>query len=207
MLKKIIAFSLAEVLLVAGIAAVVGAMTIPNMKKSYEKKARIAKAKTTFATLDGAISQLDYTKILRGNATTENRSLAMLTELKDNVQFRYVCGVQKSPAACFKATTFNDSSKKSDTLNINDAYHTLSAQKRYCSSAIMKSGPEVAICFVNGTPNNDGIYRDFYGFIIVDVDGAVKGSSTRGEDIFVFNIGSSGLSYFPNSMEANLLDN
>lgn len=206
MLKKIIAFSLAEVLMVAGIAAVVGAMTIPNMKKSYEKKARIAKAKTTFATLDGAISQIDYTKELRGKTTQAQKSEAMMNKLQDLVQFRYVCGLQSTSTACFSHSKITDSTDVKQSMNAA-TFLTSANHSKFCSNAILKNGSEILLCMIYATPyNGSTILKDYHGAILVDVDGAKKGPNTRGQDVFAFNIGSTGLSYFPNSMEANLLD-
>lgn len=212
MLKKFIAFSLAEVLMVAGIAAVVGAMTIPNMKKSYEKKARIAKAKTTFATLDGAIAQIDNVKVFRGATTTKERSLAMLTALEDNLQFRYVCGSQpKSEDTCFKFSNITDTSNtsgSSSTLRINYQCDANGS----CATAILKNGAEIAIYRYTAlkpfiSENYDSYFAGYYGFVMVDVDGAKKGPHKRGEDIFVFKITGNGLGYIKNSIESELLDN
>lgn len=206
MLKKIIAFSLAEVLMVAGIAAVVGAMTIPNMKKSYEKKARIAKAKTTFATLDGAISQIDYTKVLRGKTTQAQKAETMMNNLQNLVQFRYVCGLQSASTACFSHSKITDSTNDKQSMNAS-TFLTRANQSKFCSNAILKNGSEILLCMIYATPYNDGtILNDYHGAILVDVDGAKRGPNTRGQDVFAFNIGSTGLSYFPNSIEANLLD-
>lgn len=203
MLKKFIAFSLAEVLMVAGIAAVVGAMTIPNMKKSYEKKARIAKAKTTFATLDGAIAQIDYIKELRG---ASNKSTRMMNKINETVQFRYICGVKRQSTACFNRPKFTDSTAtNSDTVPVYSLFLILNNANN-CSTAILKNGAEIALCWVNTKPYNSGIFIDYHGIVVIDVDGDQKGPHTRGQDVFAFNIGSTGLSYFQNSIEANLLD-
>ena len=45
MLKKYIAFTLAEVLLVTAIIAIVAALTVPNTKKSHDEAAEILRAK------------------------------------------------------------------------------------------------------------------------------------------------------------------
>lgn len=206
MLKKIIAFSLAEVLMVAGIAAIVGAMTIPNMKKSYEKKANIARSKTTFATLDAAISQIDYTKVLRGKTAQSAKSEAMMNELKKTVHFRYVCGLQSKSKACFSHEKLNDSTDNKISTNIATLFARTLLVKS-CSTAIMKNGTEMLLCMAYITPYNNGTtLKDYHGFVIIDTDGEKKGLNQRGDDVFAFNIGSTGLSYFPNSIESNLLD-
>lgn len=200
MLKKIIAFSLAEVLMVAAIAGIVGALTIPNMKKAYDKKARIAKAKTTFATLDSAISQIDYDKTFRLEGT---ESVNFMNELQQRASFRHVCGSQKDSTACFPTKKFTESS--SEELKMS-AWLQLASFAKICSTGILKNGTEIAVCVIYKQPYNGGVWKDYYGFIVVDVNGAKVGSQVRGEDIFVFKIGTTGIIPFEKSTEANIFD-
>lgn len=184
MIKKLIAFTLSEVLLVAGIIGVIGALTIPNMKKSYEKKARIAKAKADFYNLDTGLQQLEIQDVLRGTTGIEDRSLALLTALKEQVKFSMFCGTNSSDKKCFTS----EISSTNDTGNISNI---VKFQGSKCASAILNDNSEMLLCVIN---YSQGIP---YGFILVDVDGASRGVQTRGEDVFYFefsgNSGGSGL--------------
>lgn len=196
MIKKLIAFTLSEVLLVAGIIGVIGALTIPNMKKSYEKKARIAKAKADFYNLDTALQQLEIQDVLRGTTGIEDRSLALLTALKEQVKFSMFCGTNSSDKKCFTS----EISSTNDTGN----YSTLvKSRGKNCASAILNDNSEMLLCVTNYTK---GL---LYGFIVVDVDGANRGIQTRGEDVFFFgfsgNSGGNGLK-ISSSPEVDILN-
>lgn len=176
MIKKLIAFTLSEVLLVTGIIGVIGALTIPNMKKSYERKARITKAKADFYNLDTAIQQLDVQEVLLGKSSIEDWSLALINALKENVKFNHVCGKNSEGNICFSSDYAK--SGMSTFLNPNG---------NKCASAILKDNTEMLLCAVN---YNQGI---LYGFIMIDVDGASKGTQNRGDDLFYFEFaGNSG---------------
>ena len=199
MFKKFIAFTLAEVMLVAGITAVVAAMTVPNMKKSFDKKARISKAKAVMAKLDNAMQNVDIQKAYRGNSSLDDRALGLLNELENYLQFRIVCGKQTASNYCFSKDRVIDttSTSISDTL-INGSSKIV--------TAILNDGTEIAI----GVPVNPG--TDFLGipeynaFIVVDVDGAKNGPQTRGEDIFLFVVSGNGLTFHTSSIEKDILN-
>ncbi len=197
MFKKLIAFSLAEVLMVAAIAGIVGALTIPNMKKAYDKKARIAKAKTTFATLDSALSQVDYGKSFRRDGITASTNL--MTDMEQYVHFRYLCGSQKDSTSCFPTKKFTESSSESTKMS---AWLQLASMAKICSTGILKNGSEIALCVLSTNPTNG-----YYGFIVVDVNGAKVGSQVRGEDIFVYKIVDTGLTTYNKSTESEIFDN
>lgn len=192
MIKKLIAFTLSEVLLVTGIIGVIGALTIPNMKKSYERKARIAKAKADFYNLDTALQQLDVQEVLIGKSSIEELSLALIRALAQNVKFNYVCGKNTEGNICFTSDYAN--SGMSTFLDANGSN---------CATGILKDNTEILLCGVNY------VQGTLYGFIMIDVDGARKGAQNRGDDLFYFefagNTGGNGLKY-TQSPEVDILN-
>ena len=202
MFKKFIAFTLAEVMLVAGITAAVAAMTVPNMKKSFDKKARISKAKAVMAKLDNALQNVDMNKALRGKANKEDWSLATLNELENYLQFRLVCGKQSSSNHCFSKNSISDSTTGIPT-NFSDTVKNCGDE---CSTAILNDGTEIAIRIFKNIPEEVSGNLDYYGFIEIDVDGAQNGPQTRGQDVFVFGVSGTGLILLKDSMEINIFN-
>ena len=197
MFKKFIAFTLAEVMLVAGITAVVAAMTVPNMKKSFDKKARISKAKAVMAKLDNALQNIDIDNVMRGKTTTADRSLAMLNELENHLQFRLVCGKQSSSNYCFTKNLINDSTLFSRVF-INKGSE--------CSTAILNDGTELALCWLYYPLKDIDSCPLYGGFFGVDVDGANKGPQTRGEDVFMLGISGTGVAILNGNLESDVFN-
>lgn len=56
-LKKALAFTLAETLIVMGIIGVVAALTIPNLNSSTANKEKVAKVKKIYANLEDAVGR------------------------------------------------------------------------------------------------------------------------------------------------------
>ena len=191
MIKKYIAFTLSEVLLVAGIAAVVGAMTIPGMQKSYTRKANMAKANAAYAKLDAGFQRINIPEVLRNKSTKSDWSKAVMDELARNVKLRVNCGKQQSNNYCF---TKSDITDPSGDLSSSAAKAVIKSSN--CSSAILSDGTEFIICMIYNTPTSIHNNRttDYYGMVIVDVDGAQKGPTTRNQDIFKYYIDGTGLS-------------
>ena len=204
MFKKFIAFTLAEVMLVAGITAAVAAMTVPNMKKSFDKKARIAKAKAVMAKLDNAIQNVDLNQAFRGKTAAEDLSLGLLNELKNYLQFRLVCGKQSSSNYCFTKNTIVDSTDSGIVTNFSNSFINKGSG---CSTAILNDGTEMAICIIQSIPyNTAGGTLDYYGYIGIDVDGANKGPQTRGADVFILGIAGTGIILLNKSLENDILN-
>ena len=199
MIKRFVAFTLAEVLLVAGIAGFVGALTIPNMVQSYQKKANIAKAKAVLMKLDAAMQQVDVYKTLMGKTTDSARSAAILNALEEHLSFRLVCGATAN-SICFTTTNMTDTS----TVNKFDAQDNDKVKSADCAKAIINDGTEMALCFVHLNPTDIENAPGYRGKIFIDVDGRSKGPTKRGEDIFSFMISGSGVSVRQNNIEADL---
>lgn len=186
MVKKIIAFTLAEVLLVASIIGVIGALTIPNLQKEHDRKVYAAKAKAAFAKLDAALQQVDMVQVLNGISESEypQKSLAVHNEMKKYLKLKSDCGLQTGSNHCFTKDDFTDSGYGAG-FHIKD--------KDYCTTAILNDNTEYAMCIVFSTPGNIAGLDNYMGYLVVDVDGANKGPTTRGKDVYIYFVTDSGL--------------
>lgn len=112
-MKKFFAFSLAEVLIALSIIGIVGALTLPNVKKTYQQKEAHSKATKVQHVLDTATVALlrdkeSFENIVRGKGNDAERSLAVLTAYSQYMKFTNVCGKTNSSTACFPTSTFAD---------------------------------------------------------------------------------------------------
>lgn len=196
--KKFIAFTLAEVLIVASIVGIVGVLTLPNLKKSYGANANKAKVRAAFTKIDSALQLLDLNKVLTrvGNSTNNTNqkcSQSLLTALAENLKLSTNCGTQSNSNYCFTKTAITDPSGY--ITNSNTAVNN-----NNCSTAILNDGTEFAVCITSNTAETDAtIGNAKRGLIFIDVDGAQKGANTRGQDIFVFPVGEESLELIQNN--------
>ena len=112
-MKKLLAFSLAEVLIALSIVGIVGALTLPNVKKTYMQKEAHAKATKVQHVLDTATIALVKDKgsldaVVRGISDEEDRSMAFLDAYAKYMKFTNVCGKTSSSTACFPTGAFAD---------------------------------------------------------------------------------------------------
>ena len=112
-MKKLLAFSLAEVLIALSIVGIVGALTLPNVKKTYMQKEAHAKATKVQHVLDTATIALVKDKgsldaVVRGISDKEDRSMAFLDAYAKYMKFTNVCGKTSSSTACFPTGAFAD---------------------------------------------------------------------------------------------------
>ncbi len=112
-MKKLLAFSLAEVLIALSIVGIVGALTLPNVKKTYMQKEAHAKATKVQHVFDTATLALVRDKgslasVARGISDEADRSQAYLEAYSKYMKFTNVCGKTSSSTACFPTGTFND---------------------------------------------------------------------------------------------------
>ena len=108
------------------------------------------------------------------------------------------CGTQTNSNYCFTKTAIT---------NIGDFNPVADGNK--CATAILNDGTEFAVCVKYNYPTISAPFdtKDFYGYMVIDIDGANKGENTRGKDIFVFALTSSGLHVNKTSPEATVLLN
>lgn len=186
--KKFIAFTLAEVLLVVGIIGVIGTLTVPNLKKSYDKNKNVARAKAAYTKIDSALKQIDMNTVLAGKTTNKDRSKALLDEMANYLKLSTNCGYQSNSNYCFsKASILGASNYITDS-------NSPKGKGDACSTAILNDGTEFAVCLTSNTADLDATTNNnTRGMIFVDVDGHLAGDNTRGRDIFIFQVGEEGL--------------
>ena len=115
-MKKLFAFSLAEVLVALSIIGIVGALTLPNVRKTYQQKEAHSRATKVQHVLDTATTALirdngSFEEVIRGKSTDANRSLAILNTYSKYMKFTNICGKTSSSTTCFPTGTFSDPMK------------------------------------------------------------------------------------------------
>ena len=161
-LKKFLAFTLAETLIVMGIIGIVSALTLPNLNSSTGEKEKVAKVKKLYQNLDDAMGRAvavygNYSEW--DNSTTASRLADFLKISKD-------CGHSRS--SCF-SSTMKEAGSGSEVLGGSN-----SSTANYM---VLADGTSLAI-------SGNTIY--------VDIDGPQKGSATASKDVFAFEISDTG---------------
>ena len=175
-IQKLLAFTLAETLIVMGIIGVVAALTIPNLNSSTADKEKVAKLKKVYSNLQDAIGR---TEAVYGNmsewqwsnigTTTDAQLIA--ERMGDFLKVSKTCGFAVN-SGCLPKTGkdlngTNWSGKNSKGLdNTNEGY-------KY----VLADGTGLSISAASGAI-----------FFVVDIDGPIKGASTLGKDLFEFYV-------------------
>lgn len=198
MLKKYIAFTLAEVLLVTAIIAIVAALTVPNTKKSHDDAVLRANARTVMAKLDTVLSQIDMNELMiRTTDTNAARSEAVVNEMEKYLKLSGKCGNLTSTGNnCFPLASITNG-----TLgNLSSP-----AQNTNCASAILNDGTEFAVCMVNRFPNSNSTVfsnsKRLYGFIAADLNGYKNPPNQRARDIYYYVINEDGSLALPDASQ------
>ena len=176
-MKKILAFTLAETLIVMGIIGVVSALTLPNLNSSTGDKEKIAKVKKIYRDLTDALGRAEavYGPMdeWATSGTDQNTQVKIQGErITEFMKLSKNCGTTANQG-CFskKNTTFwNDSS---------GAYGRLALDTDTYSYRVI-SADGTSIMFKN--------IGDVGGFqIYIDIDGPNKGPNIFAKDIFSFD--------------------
>lgn len=203
MIKKFIAFTISEILIVVSIVAVVAVFTVPNVKKSHDRKALTAKAKAAMAKLDGAIHQVDINAAINGKETPAARSAAVLEEMANYLKLSSYCGEQGN-TLCFSTNVVDTSGTFGSATQpaTGGSWSGKPISDRQCATAVLNDGTAFAVCITNfpATSTNAFDVKNYYGYILVDVDGtsvdsngSFVGVNTRGKDVYAFLISGDGL--------------
>ena len=163
--RKALAFTLAETLIVMGIIGVVAALTIPNLNKSTGDREKVAKLKKVYSNLQDAFGRAEaiygtiyewFSNLPEGMDTT-TRVGDRLTEF---MKVSKNCGREKNKG-CLNTTQKNMFDGGVTNPDNNTSYRF-----------VLADGATVAI-----TP---------LGIMYVDIDGANKGATQLGKDVFIF---------------------
>ena len=184
-MKKLLAFTLAETLIVIGIIGVVSALTLPNLNSSTGEKEKVAKVKKIYQNLDDAVgrAQAIYGPLDEWfvNDTTEAAQIARFGErITEFMKVSKNCGYSDNNNSCF----INLASLK--PLRANES--TFHAGKSY--SFILADGTSVDIhpysSSESSSESSSDPSSDPSTKIYVDIDGFNRGSNTLGKDVFLF---------------------
>ena len=214
-MRKIFAFTLAEVLIAIAIVGVVGAIAIPNLSKTYQQKEALARVKKAVHLLDGGVLAIvrDYQSVentYKGKNTDEDKSEALLKSLSKYVKFSNYCGKTTVNQGCFPIATIKDKSGTTFVVNYPEKAADLglsapgnSATKK-CSTAMLNDGTSMAVCVVDtqfqdcglntSESANDNDDEDFCpnARVFFDIDGALKGASIISRDIYAGYLSDNG---------------
>ena len=173
-MKKVLAFTLAETLIVMGIIGVVAALTLPNLNSSTGDKEKVAKVKKIYSNLEDAMgrAQAVYGPIdewFQKDTTATAQATRFGSRITEFLKVSKDCDVTTN-GNCFttgivKYYSFTDNT--ADNFNTSNAYYKV----------ILADGTSVA--FGNVVPGED------YS-IMFDIDGPNKGSYNLGRDVFIF---------------------
>ncbi len=174
-LKKAIAFTLAETLVVMGIIGVVAALTIPNLNQSTGDREKVARVKKAYSNLEDAY----------GRATAVYGPIEewFVNDNNDDVVIR--------KRASERFTEFMKISKTCE-----DGTGCFSKDYTNGLSYLLADGTSFAFGEIFGDFVSSYVSGDnSMAYIFIDIDGP-KGKNELGKDIFLFTIYEDGL--FPN---------
>ena len=176
-MKKTLAFTLAEVLVVMGIIGVVAAITVPTLNNTTNEKEIVAKVNKSAAMITDAYGRA---RAKYGRYQRDWQYKDVLGRLTENMQTTKTCAGATN--GCF--------AKSFKALNGVTGIHGVTP-----ASAILADGMSIAYsnCIeigltcqtVTGAPTT-------FGYILVDIDGPNKGYNTVGIDIFYFDLSPEG---------------
>ena len=161
-MKKILAFTLAETLIVMGIIGIVSALTLPNLNSSTGEKEKVAKVKKIYRDLNDA-----YGRAIAVYGPVEEWFTNDTTDEQETKRFGE------------RFTEFLKTSKI--TVNGGD-YGAILADGTQIHTP---NGVDL-----NTSKYYNGL--KFVGVIVVDIDGPNKGKNINGQDVFYFDVMSDG---------------
>lgn len=186
-LRKILAFTLAETLIVMGIIGVVATLTIPSLTNSTNNKDVVAKVRKAHSNLEDAFGRMiaDYGEMNEWSETLAANNLG--PRLVASMKLTKNCGITNN-GACFSpnsalyitgtATASNNVAADTNTYKV-----------------LLASGMSLGLyvsnntCLFDATGNNATAPQDLKqvcGFALVDIDGTGKGKHKHGTDLFQF---------------------
>ena len=182
-MKKLLAFTLAETLIVIGIIGVVSALTLPNLNSSTGEKEKVAKVKKIYQNLDDAVGRAiavygPFEEWFVNDTTAEAGNKRFAERLTEFLKISKSCGT--SVGSCFSdKLKLSRYAELVDTTDVIGSYYYSLADG---TSIAMYVFSDDWIC---SDSNLSG--SNVCATINVDIDGR-KGANEFGKDIFWFNI-------------------
>lgn len=174
-MRKTLAFTLAETLIVMGIIGVVAALTLPNLNSSTGDKEKVAKVKKIYSNLNDAFGRATavygaYDDWFVNDSTNDAKVKRIAERMTEFMKISKDC---QSGSGC---VSLSPGSIGIGLIMYNNKY-----------SYILSDGTGL-VFYYSGVGNiNDNVGID------VDIDGVNKGQNKRGLDIFGFIAGKDGV--------------
>ena len=183
-MKRFLAFTLAETLIVIGIIGVVAALTLPNLNSSTGDKEKVVKLKKIYQNLNDAVGRA---VAVYGPLDEWNVGISaniMGERITEFMKLSKNCGTT-SNMGCFA----KDKTKKLDG-NENGSLDSYG-----------EAGPSYRVITADGTSL---LLNLFSPKVFVDIDGPNKGANTWGKDIFGFDINFEQNEVLPMGLNSNI---
>ena len=186
--KKILAFTLAETLIVMGVIGVVAALTLPNLNSSTGDKEKVVKVKKIYQNLNDAIGRAvaiygplnEWDYLSKG----PNGPKFVGERITEFMKISKICIAKNMN--CF-------SSSKTKVIDGNESTSSLDSYGEAYDSYRVITADGTSLLFNLFTPK-----------VIVDIDGPNKGANTWGKDLFQFNINLETNDLSPLGLNSNI---
>lgn len=170
-MKRFIAFTLAETLIVIGVIGIVSALTLPNLNSSTGDKEKVAKVKKVYQNLTDAFGRAEavygpFEEWFINDANIKAKTKRAGERITEFMKVSKTCGSgEGSASGCFTS---------------GDAHLLCGA-----GAGNMDSSNTYRIITADGS--SISVYvNDSEMYITVDIDGPTRGKYTFGQDIFDF---------------------
>lgn len=215
-MKKKIAFTIAEILIVIAILGFVAAVTIPVMVKDYLRTLYSTGAKETYAQFNNVLKKInaDYqcdndlrcTNIFANGTTTQTLGKEFVKYFKVAIDCE-----TSIDQKCWPDNTndnFDGSSSTNNNFNTSNYYYKFTGANGMSYAIHNYKDDYSADCANNastGVFGNNSFMSQVCGVLIVDVNGYRK-PNTKGKDTFIFYItnGRGPLAYPSGGMDDNM---
>ena len=193
--KKILAFTLAETLIVMGVIGIVAALTIPNLNSSTNNMEKVTKVKKIYAELNeahnratavyGPLDEWFNEDSCSTNSDCTAAKIRYFNRITEFMKLQKICGTTLS--GCMPTS-------------VNYLYRGYwgSMDSRDCPSAILAGSGSFRIGVIIKDYTSASTYGGYkfdksVGYVDIDIDGPNKGENTFGVDIFAFVLTSDGI--------------
>ena len=178
-IKKIPAFTLAEVLITLGIIGVVAALTIPTLMNNAQNQGFVSGMKKGFSILSQANSALIAES---GSITSAVISYGNLTNaLKAQLKIMKYCPANQNPGECFSSTFINLAGNPAP--EVLDYYGQ--APNEYNRMALADGSSIIVADSSDCQWDFGGLATPICGVVVLDVNG-LKKPNQLGRDIYYF---------------------
>ncbi|MBQ3311922.1 type II secretion system protein [bacterium] len=186
-MKKILAFTLAEVLIVIGILGVVAALTIPTLNSEAGSKEKVTRLKKSYSVLTDA-----FDRMMADMGPLDEIYGTLETNLSENVATKMASYMKTSSTCADAVGTANDCSANTVTAYSTTGTAESNTINKY-PGFVLTDGTSVSFNLgakcppdsaVSGVPGNTNVC----GMVYVDVDGKDKSKNEWGKDVFAFYV-------------------